>query len=112
MILHFCLASSWDPGAEFYAASSLHTQGFIHCSTVDQLTTPANLLARGVPGLVVLEIDPAGLPVRWEPGDPPDEAGSLFPHLYGPLPTSAVVAVHDFPPGPDGRFEVPRALRR
>jgi uncharacterized protein (DUF952 family) len=28
----------------------------------------------------------------------------LFPHLYGPVPTSAVIAVTDYRPGEDGRF--------
>jgi uncharacterized protein (DUF952 family) len=62
---------------------------------------------------VVLELDEdrLGSPLRWEQGDPPDAAGSLFPHLYGPIPVAAVVAVHDFPPGPDGYFSLPPSLR-
>ena len=46
----------------------------------------------GVRGLVLLEIDLARVPgeVRWENL----EGGSeLFPHLYGPLPASAVISV-------------------
>jgi uncharacterized protein (DUF952 family) len=109
VIYHFCPRAAWTAAVEEYTADSLATQGFIHCSTVEQLTTPANALARGRADLVVLAVDESRLtaPLRWEPGDPPDAAGTLFPHLYGPIPVDAVVAVHDFPPGPDGYFTVP-----
>jgi glutathione S-transferase len=45
----------------------------------------------GVPRaeLVLLEVDPAGLPVRVEAAS--DGAGD-FPHLYGPLPLASVTA--------------------
>ena len=39
--------------------------------------------------LVLLEVDPAGLPVVTEPAD--DGAGD-FPHVYGPIPVASVVA--------------------
>jgi uncharacterized protein (DUF952 family) len=88
----------------------LVTHGFIHCSTPDQVHKPANL-ALGLTDLVLLEIDEARLPspVRYEPGDPGDP--QLFPHVYGPIPLTAIVAVHDFPPNPDGTFSLPPALR-
>ena len=43
--------------------------------------------------LVLLEIDPAqiGEELRVESAF---EAGIMFPHIYGPLPTAAVTAVH------------------
>lgn len=40
--------------------------------------------------LVVLTVDPQGLPILVE--EAPDGAGA-FPHLYGPLPVRSVVAV-------------------
>jgi uncharacterized protein (DUF952 family) len=113
MILHFCPRAVWEAAGPDYAADTLATQGFIHCSTADHLTTPANALARGRTDLVVLEVDESRLtsPVRWEPGDPADEAGTIFPHVYGPIAVDAVVAVHAFPPGPDGFFSLPPGLR-
>ena len=52
---------------------------------------------------MLLVVDPARLPdpVRFEAGVPPHPDGLLFPHLYGPLPTSAVIAVVPYrPPAP------------
>ena len=76
--------------------ASLADVGFIHASYPEQLPGVAKLLyARVAEPLVVLEIDPgaleqAGVEVRLEPGDPQDPASPLFPHLYGPLPVTAV----------------------
>jgi GNAT superfamily N-acetyltransferase len=64
---------------------------------------PAERLYPGRRDLVLLVVDPARLtdPVRVEPGVPVDPGGMLFPHLYGPLPVTAVVAVVPYrPPAP------------
>jgi ribosomal protein S18 acetylase RimI-like enzyme len=53
--------------------------------------------------MVLLVVDPERLgdPVRMEPGMPSDPESMRFPHLYGPLPTSSVVAVVPYrPPAP------------
>jgi uncharacterized protein (DUF952 family) len=42
--------------------------------------------------------------LRWEPS----RGGQLFPHLYGPLPLTAVVAVHDLPLAASGRHLFPQ----
>jgi uncharacterized protein (DUF952 family) len=36
--------------------------------------------------------------------DARDPVSILFPHLFGPMPTSAVIAVTEYLPGEDGRF--------
>lgn len=111
MILHFCPAGDWEaavPAGE-YRAPSLETQGFIHCSTPEQVHLPATLLARGRTDLVLLVLDESKLPVPvvWEDGDPPDPSGMQFPHLYAPIPVEAVSAVHPWKPGADGGFRPP-----
>lgn len=71
--------------------------GFVHASTAVQLPAVIAGLYADAPldDHVVLVIDAPtcdaiGSPVRWEvPGDTVD----LFPHIYGPVPVSAVVAV-------------------
>ncbi|WP_424183711.1 DUF952 domain-containing protein [Actinokineospora sp. G85] len=85
--------------------------GFVHCSDPGSVLIPARRLFAGRRDLLLLEIDPAlvGVPVRWEPGDPPEPGGPWFPHVYGPIPASAVVAVHDFPCDGEG-FRLPESL--
>jgi len=70
--------------------ASLAEEGFVHCSFGGQL---AGTLARhfgATDGLLVLEIDPSALdaPVRVEDSY---GSGQAFPHVYGPVPVSAVV---------------------
>lgn len=106
-IVHFCPRAHWQAArAEgHYAADTLATEGFIHCSTLEQVHIPANALAWGRTDLVLLEIDESALPEppRWE-ADPSDPRAMAFPHVYGPIPLEAVVAVRDFRPDAEGRF--------
>ena len=109
MIYHITSRTSWTDAKKSgaYAADSLATQGFIHCSKVDQVVRVANTWYTALRGLVLLEIDETRLrsEVRWEPGtDKPDD---LFPHIYGPLNVEAVTCVHVFEPGADGKFILP-----
>lgn len=80
--------------------------GFIHLSTPEQVHLPANRLFRGRRDLLLLHIDVSALEatVRWEPGVATDPESMLFPHLYGPLPTEAVIKAVEYPPAPDGSF--------
>jgi uncharacterized protein (DUF952 family) len=65
--------------------------GFIHFSTRDQVQGTHEKHYGGKGGLLLVEIDTTklGRPLRYEPA----RGGDLFPHLYGPLPLAAVVAV-------------------
>ncbi len=80
---------------------SLESEGFIHFSKPEQLVGTANLFFRDTPDLILLWIDPARLvqPLRWDP-----VGEQVFPHLYGPLNLSAVMAVNDYQPDADGVF--------
>jgi len=105
MIYHITTQSAWGAakGTGAYRAPSLATQGFIHCSTADQVTRVADNLFAGQHGLVLLHIDPEKLAAKvvYENLEGGTE---LFPHVYGPINLEAVVRVTPFEPGPDGRF--------
>lgn len=111
MIVHITPRADWQQAqrAGVYRAESLEREGFIHCSTPAQVLATAERYYRGVAGLALLVIDPARLAARLVYEDSYG-AGQVYPHLYGPLNLDAVVRVHDFPPGPDGRFALPAGL--
>lgn len=72
-----------------YGGSAVdHADGYIHLSTAEQLIETAAKHYRGRDALMVLTIDLAvlGDTVKWEPS----RGGQLFPHIYGPLPVTAV----------------------
>ena len=107
-LVHLCPAAEWAAArvAGEVRAESLGTVGFVHLSTRQQVHLPANRLFAGRSDVVLLYVHPDRLdaPLRWEPGLPEDPPTLRFPHLYGPLPTSAVIAVSSYLPGSDGRF--------
>ncbi|THV30195.1 DUF952 domain-containing protein [Glycomyces paridis] len=72
---------------------TLAEEGFIHCSRPEQLDAVAAFVYGDFTGpLVVLVIDPelVGAPIRFEA---PAPGAPEYPHIYGPLPTSAVAEV-------------------
>ena len=112
IIYHITRKSDWDAAlaSGSYTADSLATEGFIHCSTAEQVIATANRIFKGKRGLVLLSVDINR--VKAEIYYENLEGGTnLFPHIYGALEIAAVIAVHDFPPRDDGSFELPSALR-
>ena len=106
MIFHICTDQDWQRArvAGRYAPAGLPADGFVHCSDPGTVHLPANHLYAARTDLVLLQIDPAQLdvPVRWEPGVAEDPAGPWFPHVYGSINLSAVVAVLPFRPNAGG----------
>jgi uncharacterized protein (DUF952 family) len=66
--------------------------GYVHCSSRDQVAGTAKRYFGTEPDLVVvaLDVQTLGMWLRWETS----ANGGLFPHVYAPLPRAAVVAVH------------------
>ena len=67
--------------------------GYIHLSAADQLQGTLDKHFAGQSGLVIAEVDLAmlGETVKWELS----RDGALFPHIYGPLPMSAVIGTRE-----------------
>ena len=88
---------------------SLAEEGFIHLSTPEQIAQVCNERFAGRTDLLLLVVDPRALPAPlvWEDSY---GAGEVFPHLYAPLPRTALIDVIDYQPIDDGRFTTP-ALR-
>lgn len=99
-LFHAALPTDWAAafGTGEYTTSTrgatLAEVGFIHASTRAQIEGVANRFYADLDELVLLTIDPLKVPheIRWEPPGP--GVDELFPHVYGPLPVSAVVSTH------------------
>jgi uncharacterized protein (DUF952 family) len=110
-IFHIATREVWSNSAAKGAAGKYQPEafpidGFIHCSTREQVIQVANTRFRGQSGLVLLSIDPDLLQAEvvyenLEGGE------QLFPHIYGELNPAAVVQVSNFEPGKDGTFTLP-----
>ncbi len=92
-------------GGTFDGAPADLADGFIHFSTGEQVRETAQRHFAGQDDLLLVAID----------GDVLGEAlvyeasrgGALFPHLYGPLPLTAVVSEQPLPLSPDGTHVFP-----
>jgi uncharacterized protein (DUF952 family) len=108
MIFHIATQADWASALQqgSYTADSLSTQGFIHCSTEQQILGTANRYYKGRTDLVLLSIFPEKLTasLRYENLE---GGASLFPHIYGPLNLEAVESMKPFQPQSDGTFISP-----
>lgn len=102
LIHHLALAEEWRAarGAGVYERSTrglaLEQVGFIHASFEHQLAATHARFYADAPELLRLVIDPAQLPVPLALEAAPGGI-ELFPHIHGPLPIDAVVAVEPYP---------------
>jgi uncharacterized protein (DUF952 family) len=109
VIFHIATRTDWDHRTPtHYSPSGLADEGFVHCSSGDQVIQTAQNLFAGRNDLLILDIDETRLtvPVQWE--DLYD-MGQHFPHIYGALPLHAIVGVRPFPHDDRGRFDWWRA---
>jgi len=111
-IFHITSRQEWNRAeAEgVYRSKTFPTEGFIHCSTSEQVLQVANIRFHGQKGLVLLVIDSDRVTadIRYENL----EGGvQMFPHIYGELNINAVVRILEFEPGADGHFNLPSDLK-
>jgi uncharacterized protein (DUF952 family) len=94
------------------SAASLDTEGFVHLSPLGEIATSASLYYCGASDLVLLLVDEAacGPELVWEAPSSPRPGAALFPHLYAPIPITAVQHALAWPPNPDGTFTLPADL--
>jgi len=107
-IYHMCRADEWQNAqtrGTYGGSSQDKADGFIHFSTAAQIVESAARHRAGQDGLVLLAVEAAAVNhiLKWEPA----RNGDLFPHLYAPLPASAVRWFKDLPLGADGRHHFP-----
>ena len=100
------LWSAAESAGQFEGAGIDLADGYIHFSTPEQLVETVEKHFAGQADLVLVAVDADALSsetLKWEPS----RGGALFPHLYEPLPMSAVQSVCDLPLGGDGKHQFP-----
>ncbi|MBL28145.1 MAG: glutathione S-transferase [Rhodospirillaceae bacterium] len=107
-IYHLAAESDWKDALEhgsYPGTPQDRADGFIHFSTAAQVAVSAAKHRAGRADIVLVEASAAKLgdSLRWEPS----RGGQLFPHLYGPLPISAVTRTWPLPLGDDGLHRFP-----
>ncbi|NEA27580.1 DUF952 domain-containing protein [Actinomadura bangladeshensis] len=103
-LLHIAERTHWESaraaGVSYTMSTlgrTLDEEGFIHCSS--DMAQVDGVLGRFYTGidrddlvLLVIDVSQLDVPVRYEPvGD------DVFPHIYGPIPVSAVIGVRSLP---------------
>jgi uncharacterized protein (DUF952 family) len=107
-IYKICPQALWQDAERtgvFHGMPIDHQDGYIHFSTAEQVAETIRRHFAGQDGLLLVAVDGRALDaaLQWEPS----RGGALFPHLYGPLPLSAVTGVVPLPRGPAGDHLVP-----
>ena len=107
IIFHLIQKADWDAAAAAgeIRPESLAEEGFIHCSSDEQQALAvATRLYSGREGMLLLEVDTdlLGAPVKREPS----RSGQIYPHIYGPLNTSAVTLVRAMEGDASGGFRL------
>jgi uncharacterized protein (DUF952 family) len=114
-IFHLALPDDWAAAfttGEYRMSTrgvTLEQEGFIHCSTREQMEATANRFYGDVEHLVVLTVDPRLVPspIVFEPPAPGTDV--LFPHIYGPLPIAAVNVATAWTRRPDAAWTLEQA---
>jgi len=105
-VFHIVARSEWEAAqaAGEYRPASLHSEGFIHFSYSHQWRLTQQRYYRNHTDLVLLHIDPAALSQKLK-------VENGFPHLYGPLPCSAITRVQPLTPLRDLTVALHRGIR-
>ena len=117
MICHITTHAAWEAAQASgqFLSPEFDDNGFIHCSTPEQVLLVANAFFRGRSDLMLLVIDLARLksPVRWESAHstvrlPDFTQDAVFPHVYGPVNIDAVARTAELVPNETGSFILPQ----
>ncbi|MEL6674604.1 MAG: DUF952 domain-containing protein [Bacteroidota bacterium] len=105
MIFHLTTPAHWEKclNQAHFDVPTRKTEGFIHCSTEEQVLGSATKHFQEADSLVILCIREKGVKniLKWEPS----RKGALFPHLYGKIPFHAIVDTRLLERDPAGHWQ-------
>jgi|SRR5688500_11669535 uncharacterized protein (DUF952 family) len=91
LIYHIADTNQWEQAqvSRYYTHPSLHSEGYIHCSTKQQLEDTANFYFADADQILVLFIDTSKLEAEllYENAS----RGGEYPHIYGPINITSIV---------------------
>jgi uncharacterized protein (DUF952 family) len=102
-------AGEWaDVRGDYAGSEKDRADGFLHFSTAEQLMGTLTRYYADADDLVLVAVDTEALgsALKFEPST----GGARYPHLYAPLPPSAVRWVRPIARDRDGGFVLPDAL--
>jgi len=107
LLFHITTKEGWKEAQEggSYIPESLDTEGFIHCSSGDQLKETANRLFGDEDRILLLVIDASMIrdDVKYEKDE---ESGEKFPHIYGPISVNAIIDKIEVEANKSGKFNI------
>ena len=107
LLFHITTKEDWKKfnNNRNYEPESFESEGFIHCSTGEQVQDTANRLFEGQDEILLLVIDANMLreDIKYEQVESSDEK---FPHLYCPLNTNAIIDKIGIKAEDDGSFNI------
>jgi len=97
--------TTWRESGLFTGAPVDLADGYIHLSAREQVRETAAKWFSDIDPvmLVMIDLPPLGDSVRWEQS----RGGALFPHVYGPIPSSAIAGHSKLRLGSDGEHIFP-----
>ncbi len=107
VIYHLVPKAEWESVklAPEYRAASLESEGFIHCSKDEkQMLEVANRRFSGRRDMLVLDVDTELLKSAVK--DERASSGGIYPHIYGPLNTSAIRMARPLMVDANGKFSI------
>ena len=108
MIWHIALQDDWrdaQPLGSYLVSTrgmTLEEVGYIHCSKPEQIEGVAQRFYADLSELLLLEVDPERVESEIVEEPPAPGVSELFPHIYGPLPITAVCSVRQWTRGETG----------
>jgi uncharacterized protein (DUF952 family) len=93
LIYHITTPELWEKqqNQDFYEAESLKIEGFIHCSTKEQVAGVLERYFKGVSEILLLHlaVEKLTATLKYEVAT----ASELFPHIFGTINKDAIIEV-------------------
>lgn len=97
-IYHIANQTDWDSQLESpeYTLKSLDSEGFIHCSKLEQLPATLKRFFNEREDILLFKIDTKRLtaPLIYEASA---DGSGFFPHSFGPINKSSIIETYEFP---------------